>query len=209
MRGDTPASDETYQTFWRQTLRWLVGDAPGRVTVSTAADRTWIGEPVDIEAQIADREYAPVKSASATATIHTPTGAVIHAPLEGSIAGNGVYHVAYTPNERGVYRIDVTAHTSDNSVVTSDPTFIDVGSPTTEYVDAELRPSLLRRVAEETGGRYYTPAAAPQLAQDLVYTAAGTTTLERLDLWDMPATLLVLLLLVAGEWGYRRLRGLA
>ena len=32
---------------------------------------------------------------------------------------------------------------------------------------------------------------------------------ERKELWDMPATFLLLGALLAGEWGYRRRRGLA
>jgi hypothetical protein len=209
MRGDTPASDETYQTFWRQTFRWLVSGTPGRVMVHTASEQTWIGEPVNLEARVVDRTYAPTRNATVTATIHTPSGTVVKAPLEGAVTEDGLYQAAYTPTEHGVYRIDVAARTPDDSLVTSDPAFIDVGSPTTEYVDAELRPSLLRRVANETGGRYYPSASASQLAKDMVYTAAGATTLERLDLWDMPVILLVLLLLVSGEWAYRRVRGLA
>ena len=38
---------------------------------------------------------------------------------------------------------------------------------------------------------------------------AGVTVVEERDLWDMPALLVLLVGLVLGEWGYRRLRGLA
>ena len=37
---------------------------------------------------------------------------------------------------------------------------------------------------------------------------AGVTLVEELDLWDMPAIFLLMLVLMAAEWGYRRVRGL-
>ena len=39
-------------------------------------------------------------------------------------------------------------------------------------------------------------------------TGAGVTLVEEMDLWDMPILLLLLLVLILGEWGYRRVRGL-
>jgi hypothetical protein len=63
-------------------------------------------------------------------------------------------------------------------------------------------------LAEETGGRYYTPADVHRLPEDLSVTGAGVTLTEERDLWDMPVIFLLLLSLVAAEWGFRRLRGL-
>ena len=47
------------------------------------------------------------------------------------------------------------------------------------------------------------------LPEDLRFARSGVTTTERRDLWDMPIVFVLLLGLVAGEWGYRRARGLA
>jgi hypothetical protein len=46
------------------------------------------------------------------------------------------------------------------------------------------------------------------LPEDLSLTGAGVTLTEERDLWDMPVLLLLVLGLMAGEWGYRRKRGL-
>ena len=37
----------------------------------------------------------------------------------------------------------------------------------------------------------------------------GVTVVNQMDLWDMPATFLLLVLLVSAEWAYRKTRGLA
>ena len=74
---------------------------------------------------------------------------------------------------------------------------------------AEQRPAVLRRIAQETGGRYYTLDDVSRLADDAMFTESGVTVREAKDLWDMPAVFLVLALLLGAEWGYRRWRGLS
>jgi len=78
-----------------------------------------------------------------------------------------------------------------------------------EYFDAAMRAPLLKRIAEETGGRFFTPANAASLPEAVSYTGRGVTVVEERELWDMPALLMALIALVGAEWGYRRVRGLA
>jgi hypothetical protein len=77
-----------------------------------------------------------------------------------------------------------------------------------EYFDATLRAGTLRRIAEETGGRYYAAAGVDTLADDLRYTGRGVTTVEEHDLWHMPIVLILIVALLSAEWGYRRVVGL-
>ena len=72
-----------------------------------------------------------------------------------------------------------------------------------------MRAPLLKRVAEETGGRFFTPLNAASLPEAISYSGRGVTVVEERDLWDMPIILIALLGLIAAEWGYRRQRGLA
>ena len=78
-----------------------------------------------------------------------------------------------------------------------------------EYFDAAMRPAFLRRVAEDTGGRFYTPATAATLPEDITYLGRGVTVVQEKDLWDMPAVLMLLVGLAGGEWLLRRRWGLA
>ena len=54
-----------------------------------------------------------------------------------------------------------------------------------------------------------SPETVRTLPEDLRYARGGVTVVERKELWDMPLTFLLLGVLVAGEWGYRRVRGMA
>jgi hypothetical protein len=87
-------------------------------------------------------------------------------------------------------------------------THLRAGPSDDEYFDAAMRPQLLRRVAEETGGRFYTADNVASLAEDISHTGRGVTIVEERDLWDMPVLLFLMVGLVLGEWTYRRARGL-
>ena len=66
----------------------------------------------------------------------------------------------------------------------------------------------MRRIAEETGGRFYTPDTVASMAEDVRYGGRGVTAVEERELWNMPVILMALLALAFAEWGYRRYVGL-
>jgi hypothetical protein len=86
---------------------------------------------------------------------------------------------------------------------------VQAGDLDSELRAAERQASVLRRIADETGGRFYTPSTVGTLPEDVSFTESGTTVREERDLWDMPILLLLLVSLIGAEWLYRRTRGLA
>ncbi|MDQ3698065.1 MAG: glutamine amidotransferase [Gemmatimonadota bacterium] len=208
MHADIPLEDMTHEMFWRQMLRWLVSDVPGRVEVVASSDRIGAGEAVTVRADVNDEVFERVNGARVVARVTAPTGDVSEVPMEWSVERDGEYTGTFTPPSDGLYEVRVSAHDGAASL-DGDATFVEAAEPGDEFFDAEMRGSLLERVAKETGGRFYTPETAAQLPKDVVYTRSGTTVMEQKDLWDMPAVFLLLIALVAAEWGYRRARGLA
>jgi hypothetical protein len=200
--------DVTFESYWRQLLRWLVSDVPSRVMVAAAGDQAAPGDPVELNAEISDRTFLKVNNAQAVARVTSPSGNVSEMPLEWSVTRDGQYKATFTPSEKGLYRVDVRARMGTDSIV-SDPSYVASGDLSTEYFGAEMRAPLLKRIADETGGRFYTGDNVAQLAKDIVFTDAGNTVVDRKDLWDMPIVFLLILALVTSEWGYRKLRGLA
>jgi len=200
--------DVTFESYWRQLLRWLVSDVPSRVMVAAAGDQAAPGDAVELNAEISDRTILKVNNAQAVARVTSPSGNVSEMPLEWSVTRDGQYKATFTPSEKGLYRVDVRARMGTDSIV-SDPSYVASGDLSTEYFGAEMRAPLLKRIADETGGRFYTGDNVAQLAKDIVFTDAGNTVVDRKDLWDMPIVFLLILALVTSEWGYRKLRGLA
>jgi hypothetical protein len=121
---------------------------------------------------------------------------------------DGEYRAAFVPDQDGLYELHVDA-ARDGSPLGSAVAYVEAGDLDSELRDAEMQASVLRRIAEETGGRFYTPETARTLPEDVSFTESGTTIHEERDLWDMPVLLLGLLALVGTEWVYRRRRGLA
>ena len=86
---------------------------------------------------------------------------------------------------------------------------LDVAESREEYFESAMRAPLLRQLAEQTGGKFYTPATVAALPEDLRYARGGVTTTERKELWDTPMAFLLLGGLLGAEWVIRRRRGLA
>jgi uncharacterized membrane protein len=207
MHADIPLDDMTHETFWQQLLRFLVSYVPDPVAVTAASDRVDPNEPVAITAEVQDETFLRVNNAEVTAQITSPSGAVSEVTLDWAVDADGEYRAAFVPEEEGLHEIRVGA-AKTGEFLGEHATFVEAADLPTEYFDAEMRAPLLRQIAEETGGRFYTPETAATLAEDVSFTESGTTVIEERDLWDMPVIFLLLLLLLGTEWGYRRARGL-
>lgn len=208
MHADMPLEDMTHERLWRQMTRWLVSTVPDRVTVETSKNWLSPGEPVIIRAEIQDSSYLGINGATVTATITDPTGAETSVPLEWTVEEDGEYQTVFLPTQRGTYLIRVEAEYAGHSLG-SDDTEIRTAYMPTEFFGAEMNAPLLRRIADETGGRFYTASTMAGLAEDARFTESGKTVVEIYELWDMPAILILMLGLIGAEWGLRRRRGLA
>jgi hypothetical protein len=208
MDPTTPPEDQTFSRFWRQMLRWLTSDVPSRVVVSLPADQVNPKNPVAMRTSVADSLYLPRNDAKVVAHITSDAGAVRDLPFDWAIDRDGEYRATFTPDQPGTYTINVTA-TLPSGASAADTSYLRVADLNTEYFDAEMRAPLLQRIANETGGRYYTPKSASTLAEDVAMSKHGVTVVNQMDLWDMPAIFLLLVALVTAEWSYRKARGLA
>ena len=208
MDHTVPLEDQSHETFWRQLLRWLVADTPDPVEAAPASESVEAGEVVSLEATVLDEGFVEVNGARVTARVTTPTGEVEELPMEWSVTEDGRYTVPFTPDMEGIYEVSVDAGRDTVAFGTAE-TGLRVAPGTGEFRDPHQRRSLMERIAEETGGRYYTLETASRLPEDLRYTGGGITVTEERDLWDMPLLFLLLAGLLGAEWAYRRKRGLA
>ncbi len=208
MNPKAPDDDQTFSRFWRQMLRWITSDVPNRVVVSLPSDQVNPRNPVAIRATVADSMYLPRNDAKVIAHLTSDKGDKRDLVLDWAIDRDGEYRGTFTPDQQGVYTVRVDA-TTPNGEAVGDTNYVRVADLNTEYFDAEMRAPLLKRIATETGGRFYTPATANTLAEDVALSKHGVTVVNQMDLWDMPAVLLLLVGLVSAEWWYRKVRGLA
>jgi hypothetical protein len=197
----------THENIWRQLLRWLVDGVPGAVEVHTTAERVEAGEPVTVLADVVDDTFLEINDAQVVAAVTTPNGGTIDVPMQWTGERNGQYRGTFVTAEEGMYAARVEA-ARDGKTLGAGATHVRAAPGDAEYFDATMHAARLRRIAEETGGRFYTPDTLPTLSEDLKYTGRGVTTVEERDLWHMPIIMMLLVGLACAEWGYRRAVGL-
>jgi uncharacterized membrane protein len=208
MDAAVPVEDMTHATFWRRMVRWLVDGVPDPVAITSGIDRVEPGEPLKLTAEVVDPAFVEVNDAQVIAKVTSPSGKSSELPLEWTVSKDGEYRGQFVPDEPGTYEVKTTAMRDGKELGTS-TMHARASAGDAEYFDAAMRSTLLNRVAEETGGHFFTPDTASSLPEAINYSGRGVTVVEERDLWDMPILLIALLALIAAEWGYRRQRGLA
>jgi uncharacterized membrane protein len=209
-RMDTsmPVEDVTHQTFWRQLLRWLIESVPDQVDIVAVPARVGPGESVTLRAHVNDSAFVDVNNANVTAKVTSPSGKTSDVPLEWALREDGSYTGKFVADEAGVYSLFAEARRGRDTT-RSVPSALLADDQGADVEQAEMRSPLLRRISQETGGKYYPLSEAKRLPDDVVFTDAGVTVRDARDLWDMPIVFLLLACLLGAEWTYRRWRGLA
>ena len=213
MSAKTAVNDTTHAMFWRRMVRWLVDGVPDQVNVTTTTDRVEPGEPIKIAAEVLDNAYAEVNDGRVVAHVTSPSGKTTDIPVDWTVTRDGDYRASFVPDETGIYDVKVTADRAPAGAAPaslgSGSMHVRVSAGDAEYYDAAMRAPLLKRVADETGGRFFTTSNVASLPEAISYSGRGVTVVEERELWDMPALFMLLVALVSAEWGYRRARGLA
>ncbi len=119
-----------------------------------------------------------------------------------------MYTGRFTAADAGVYRIATVARTGADTIRAPDVLAL-ADTLGADVERAELRASLLRRIADETGGVYYALDNVERLVDDVNLTRSGITVRDVNDLWDMPVVLVTFIAILAAEWSLRRRGGLA
>lgn len=208
MGATIAVEDRTHHSFWQQLLRWLLDEVPEQVELAAVPDRVGPGEPVTLQARVVDPTFLDVNDAIVTARVFPPSGQMFEVPLEWTLREDGTYQGQFVATESGMYTLAALAVRGADSTRSPDAALL-ADTQGADVERAELRTPLLRRIAQETGGRYYPLDEAGRLADDVIYTESGITVREARDLWDMPVIFLLLVGLLGGEWALRRRRGLA
>lgn len=202
-----PLGDPTHHEFWQQLLRWLVADTRGQVAASVATPVLLDQSRVRLSAEVRDARYFPAAEASVSARVIGPGGTPQEVELAPVANDPGRFQADWTVRTPGVYVAEVSAR-RQGAEVGSDVVPFERLDGVAESFHTEQNRDLLQRLAASTGGRYWRPDEMAQLARSIPYSAAGLSTRELAELWNMPAGFLLILALRCGEWLLRRKWGL-
>jgi uncharacterized membrane protein len=206
-RMQQPVGDTSQETFWRQLLRWTAGPTPSRVVASAPTTQLEDNGKIQFRSEVRDTRYLPVSDADVQAKVIGPDGGSQSVTLHPDPLTQGVYEADWDAAQAGSYVAEVIGKRGGTELGRDVVTF-QRENGVAENFHREQNRELLEKLAEDTGGRYYTPRNAGRLPDEISFSEAGITARETMDLWNMPIVFLALLVLRSGEWLLRRRWGL-
>ncbi len=207
MRMDSKST--AHETFWRQMLRYVVSGTPYQTEISSEQDVYALDDNIRIVADIRDKKFNPVSDARVVARVTKPSGTIVEVPLKfTTLNGANTYDGEMKVDELGQHKIELAGNSPGLGVLNAKSDLL-VSDINREYYSAAQNSDLLKRIATETGGKYYTPAEAQSLLDDLTYRQSPYSERVTKDLWDMPINFMLIIGLLSGEWFLRKREGLA
>ncbi|MDH3218636.1 MAG: hypothetical protein OEO19_03800 [Gammaproteobacteria bacterium] len=207
MHHEIDLQDQTHEILWRQLLRWLVEGVPERLSLTLSTHSVARDGVIGLRSEVLDPDYEPYLQARVRAIVTTPQGLEQIQPLSRHPSLDGVYEAEIAVADPGDYQLRVELE-QGGEAISSATSRIEVTRDGAEYYRSEMNESLLRRIAAETGGGFFTPDDADAVVDALAAQQRGANALVRYELWDMPLLFVLLVLALSLEWGYRRWRNL-
>ncbi|MCX7602819.1 MAG: hypothetical protein N2036_01970, partial [Bryobacteraceae bacterium] len=197
------ARDQSHEMFWRQLLRWVAGSVEERLTLMTSRQIYSGAEEILLRAEVRDRNYLPASGAVVTASVLGPGGVSETLELQPARSEPGVYEARWRAPRPGAYLVEAVAREGLDELGRDTITFHRADGAA-EFFRTEQNRELLQRLAAQTGGRYYRPQEARDIAKEIELSEAGITVRETRAVWNAPAAFLLLAGLKAAEWLVRR-----
>ncbi|MEX0746915.1 MAG: hypothetical protein WD275_02870, partial [Rhodothermales bacterium] len=200
-----------WPSLFTNTVQWLTAREDDRpVRVVPVRDLFDGGEPVQLTGQVYDESLIPVSDASVEVEVHAPDGTV--SPYTMNPIGNGRYTLDAGTFPEGTYTYEATARRED-AVLGSDEGAFAVGALTLEFKETSANASLMRQIANRSGGQFLDDVSMDAFGDELS-TAAGAfapVVIEQereIELRRRYIFLAIIIVLLATEWFVRKRSGM-
>ncbi|MEW6156106.1 MAG: glutamine amidotransferase [Verrucomicrobiota bacterium] len=218
---------------WRQMIRWLVADVPGRIQLTGEPKRDDPNQAILLRVRARDKEFLPLDNANVTLTVrhvHSGSGqtngsnAVRQTPMAAAATNAPINEIRLavdpSPNESGLYQVSFVPRESGGyfaEAVVFDSNGVEVGRAETGWTSEpaaeefrSLKPNrpLLETIARQTGGEMLEMSGLNSFVASLPHRKAPIMESWSFPLWHQPAVFLFALVCFLAEWGLRRWKGL-
>jgi uncharacterized membrane protein len=199
-----PHEDQRHETFWRQLLQAVATTAPQPVTLTS--ERVFYGDEstVLLRAEVRDKSYQPASDALVTLEVSDGLGPPTTLQMTPVAGKRGLYEAAYDTARAGIFRFEATAKTATEGAAAEElgraRFAVRREDGVVEHYRVQQNRALLERLAAATGGSYFAVDDVRRLPEAVSFSEAGSVERQVLDLWNIPAAFLLLLLLKASEW---------
>ncbi len=190
--------------FWHQVLHWLVSDTRGQLNAQVSSGILQDDGHVQLLADVRDRNYLPGRRRRGERACDRTGSAAGGCRAASGGRDSPVATRAIGPAPAvGMYVADITANQGALGAG-HDTIAFERQDGVAENFHTGQNVALLKSLAADTGGRYWSPADLGELARAIPFSNAGVSVQKFQDLWNMPAVFLTLLLLRMSEWLLRR-----
>jgi uncharacterized membrane protein len=203
-----PSSDRSFDTFWRQAVRWLAVASSDPIAITAPAGGS-PGETLPVRVAVRDAAFVPQTDATVELRVTAPDGRTetVAAVAEQS-AGSGPAYVAHvTPASTGVFRLTAEARRGATLLGSAAASML-VGGADLEMTDPRLNTPLLQRIALASGGRLVAASDVASILEGLRAGVPAARLAVTRDLWHNAWWFAAIVGLLAGEWVLRRRWGL-
>jgi len=198
-------SSEAYHRFLQNAIRWLVSQEDSKL-VRIAANKEIFrsGEEVKFNAQVYYEDFHPVDGAEVAVQVRD-ANETYDLSLKG--IGDGRYEGSLEVLQGGDYEFSGTAHVQGRVLGRDDGKF-SVEEFNLEYQDTRMNEELLRRIAEESSGAFFTPSDFGELKERLRFPQKYMVIKSEWEIWNKLQLLIMCILLLSAEWLIRKRKGM-
>jgi len=202
--------DKYHYRFWGQVARWMAHRrhlAGGRgIRCFITPEKPEKGRQVTVNATLSDRAGFPVDGTevNVTASPEKREGSPVMFRLTQKEKGWGVYSGSFTPDDAGVWKLDIKS--SDGALSAS--TRFEVSGKRLEIVGRPARSTPLRRIAKVTKGEFVSTDGIDNVVAAVVAMPDALDVVKRFALWSQWWWAAIIVLLLAIHWVLRKTHGL-
>jgi hypothetical protein len=175
--------------FWRQTVRWLVADVPGRTSLRIARERDKANQPVALRVDVRDNDFEPMDNVSVSIELRDPNDQTVRLRAEAVPGESGLFEAVYVPRLSGGYFARAVVTDEKDNKIGDAETGWAVDLEAREFRSIKANRPLLERIASRTGGRMVELDELNDFAQELPSRDVPITTMQIKPLWDLPGVL--------------------
>ena len=211
-----------YPRFWAQVLRWMSTNTDDKNVYLTTDTSTYtIGETARVRVHLYSETYQPQAGATVQIEVTPPDGAPFQLQINAAAEStneplpqqnatavmNNLYTAQFPLLQKGQYHIRATGRSGnlklgdDQIDIYAHPQFAELEAP-------QLNEDLLKQLAAQTGGAYFTMAQAELLPENIVNVQNPVFVDAERELWSHPLILITVVGLLGTEWFLRKRVGL-
>jgi uncharacterized membrane protein len=209
----SPEARKDMERAWRQLIRWMVADVPGRVSLIAEPVAGDAAGSVKLQVRVRDAQWLPVDNATVTVEIESVIAdGAAPAPLkltaQPSDAEPGLSEATFVPRSAAAFRAKAVAVNASGAEEgraeagwVSDP-------GAAEFASLVPNRAPLEELARRTGGKVLELDELDEWAKQLPTEKAPVMETYAEPLWHTPWIFILAVACLCGEWAWRRTHGM-